>query len=439
MKTLRGLLAVIFSAFLATTQIVAQATPTELHWEENVPAALARSKAEKKPILICMHKDKEIACTRMLALYDDPEVRAKMSEFILIGTNISYHTEIKKTVNGAEKTFCPQYKSVPCEVHVANEAHVRQTYLPANTVLVPYHLCMDADGKTLLAKVYEMKKTAYLDWLDRAKLAFGGVTEEGLDTQTKALLGIVRNGQTAEKEKAVKAVLDFQVEAKTLLLYDAVVENQAPADRAVCVRAMGYEQYPHAGAILVKHLKDEALEVVNAAVVSLEETKAGAAKELLAIWAKAKDAELKKDLVRAFGPCAPGDPEVKKILLAQFKANDDRMKQGACMSLGYFLTDADAKKALLDLYHKERDVTLKTAIYYAFYSAGSSDMAADVEKLKEEEKNQQLKTVATLVLDKLAGREPSIPGKQSRQLWKPLFARDRIERNRAKEWGDRKN
>lgn len=421
--------------FGAAARLSAQA-PQELIWEGDLEKAFARAKTEKKPLLVCMHKDKEIACTRMIALYADPKVKEKLGEFVLVATNLSEHKMVKAKVGAEDRETCPHFKGITCAQHIAAEQKIRDRFLASNTVTVPQHMVVDAAAdKMVLTKVYELKKAAFLAYLDRGKLAFAGISEDQIDEQTKALFGIVKNGKAFEKEKAVKAVLEYNSEPKTRLLRAVVDEIEDESDRVACIRAMGYEQFPHAGVALIEWLKDESILGQNSAVVSLEETRASAGKELVDLWGKAKDAELKKDIARALGPCAPGEKEAKTILMGLLKSTDEKLRQAAYMSLGAFTADEEAKKAVLEGYRKEKDFTLKTAVIYGFMTSRDVQVVKDLETLQAEEKNNQLKLMIQKAIDRLQGKADEPGGRKGfRSMVKPLFAKDKIVRNQVKEW-----
>src|ERR1043166_7427431 len=70
------LLAFVFVCGTARSQ---EAGYPELAWCHTTDAAFKMAAEQKKPVLFCIHKDKEIACKRMMqGVYNDAAVQLKM-------------------------------------------------------------------------------------------------------------------------------------------------------------------------------------------------------------------------------------------------------------------------------------------------------------------------------------------------------------------------
>ena len=396
----------------------------DLPWETDVEAALKKAKEAGRPVLILLHDRREIACKRMVSrVYADAEVRAAMRNFVLVPT-------------------CPDREGRPLpfggiseEQLADNESFVRRDVLEAVTVTVPQHLFLAPDGKVLLRKLYELKKSAFLDLMAEAQSAFSGVAIKGLAARQKKLFETVRNGSQKDKSKAVQTIAEND-DPKTLELLYLTVQGLPEAERAVCIRALGYDRFSHAGPILLRWLADRSKLVRHCAVVTLEETAGmGAMTPILDLHEKTKDSEVKKDCLRALGPCASGDEKVRDLLLSKVKDRKEPIRVASYLSLGHFLHDDAVRDVLKKRYKKEgRAAAAKAAILWAYHLSGESDQVDVVKSLMKSERSGQLSALGAYVIKSLESETGKL-NKTLKSALRPIYARDRIQRNAVKDWG----
>ncbi len=414
----------------------------EIRWETGLEAAFARSKSENKPLLITMHMSKEIACQRMLRnIYTDPEVIAKLQNFVLLPTCVDRHKEVTRIIDGTSVNVSALFGSISCDALRKNEKEVRFDFLETTDVKVPNHIFVDHEQKIFMQKIYELKKPAFLELLNRALVQFGAKVVDGMDGATKKLYKAVRKGSTKQKVKAVKAILDFQDKKKTDTLYMIIEGLKKETDKAACIRAMGNDGLEHAIPIVLKWLNDPSVLVKNCAVVTLEELKAEeATKPLLALF-KVKKSNYKvlhTDILRALGPCGAGEQEVKTLLLAHVSDKREPMRMAAYMSLGYFLEDEDVQETLQDRWKKDaKGVAPRTAILFAYMTSKDSSLIPQVDALIKGERNHQIILVAEAAKREMGGKKVKAKkgsAKSLRKALSPLYTKDKIIRNRIKRW-----
>lgn len=402
-----------------------------LPWEKSLDAALEKAKAEKRPILICMHWDQEKACIEMLRdVYSDSEVRAHMRDFILVGTCPDGHEETTATVDGKEEKVSALFGGVSCDVLVANEKSVKQRWFEGNAVTVPQHLFVDPDGEIYLRKVYQLNKSKFIDLMREAKGVYTDEAVKDVDGRVRAYLLAVKNGKAAERKSAIRAVIEIGDEHVNDLLFNTIDVLKKDKDRAACIRAVGYRDLAGFGPGLVRFLEDGEDEIVNAAVVSLEETAfEPATPRLIALYAETKDEEIKKDVLRALGATAKGDEAAKAVLVAAMKEKNDRLRRSAYLSLGDFLReDPELRDALVAAYEDEGgSFDMKGAILVAFYRSGDPESVPALDAMMEKEKNNQLVQFADLARERMKGGQP-----RDRAVWgfvRDVIADDKIKRN----------
>ncbi|MFT7619389.1 MAG: hypothetical protein ACI97A_003040 [Planctomycetota bacterium] len=441
---MRNHFALIVLLFLSTFSGTGQAQTSGVQWETNLDAALARAKSENKPLLLSMHTSTEIACKRMLGnLYSDVDVIAKLKDFVVLPTCFDRHAEVKKSIDGEEKMVSPMFRTIDCETLMRNEHAVKEMFFEKAEVKVPNHIFVGIDGAIFMKKIYELKKPAFLDLLDRALVQFGSKTVDGMDGATQELFRKVKKGNVKEKEAAVKAILEFQNAEKTETLYRTIQGLKKDEDRAVCIRAMGSDDLTDASPIAMKWMSDKSDFIKNCAVVTLEEMKAGdATKSLLDLFDRTKknSKELRKDILRALGPCGFGDPAAKQLLMTHATDKKEPMRLAAYMSLGHFLDEEDVQQLLQKRFKKDsKGVAARTAILFAYLTSKDTSLIPQVDAMTAGEKNHQILMVAGAAKRAMGGetdgaKSKKVSGKSMRKAWAPLYTKDKIVRNRIKRW-----
>lgn len=414
----------------------------EIQWETSLEAAFARSKSENKPLLITMHTSTEIACQRMLRnIYTDPDVIAKLQNFVVLPTCVDRHKEVTKVINGTSMSVSVLFGTISCDALKKNEKEVRFDFLETTDVTVPNHIFVDHEQKIFMQKIYELKKPAFLELLNRALVRFGGKVVDGMDAATKKLYRTVKKGSVKQKAKAVKAILDFQEEKKTDALYMTIEGLKKETDKAACVRAMGNVGLEHATPIVLKWLNDPSILVKNCAIVTLEELKAEEATgPLLALFKvkKSNHKVLHTDILRALGPCGAGEPEAKKLLMSYVRSKKEPMRLAAYMSLGYFLDDEDVQETLQARWKKDtKGVAPRTAILFAYMTSKDSSLIPQVDALIKGERNHQILMVAEAAKREMGSKTSKAKkgsAKALRKALSPLYTKDKIIRNRIKRW-----
>lgn len=429
MRTLIPTLLLLFSA---------TAFGQEFKWATSLDAARAEAKERGVPLLISMHTSTEKACKRMLkTIYTDPEVQAKLAEFVVLPTCFDEHEENAARIDGQEMMVSTLFLTVGCDVLTQNEALVRAEFFSGPQVKVPQHLFIDATGKVFMKKIYELKKAKFLTLLDNALIAFGSKESETLDALTRAQLKAVRTGSNKEREAGVSSILDRDDERRTQVLYLTMRGIRKEKERAVAVRAMGKEEYSHASEMALKFLRDPSDWVRNCTVVTLEELRAAEAeKPLLELFKRARDKEIKKDILRALGPCASDSEEAKAILMKHAKSRKDKERVAAYLSLGHFLEHADVRELLQQRYKAEgKDTLMKTAIIWGYSKSRDADYIPDVQAFIGDSRNQQLIMVADAAMAIMKGGEPKSWWRLVKAI-KPLYGRDKVMRNQVRVWNE---
>ncbi len=422
---------------LVLTASVLQGQTNSPRWTGDLDDALERAKETGKPVLIAMHMKGEIACDRMIRnVYTDPQVLSRLESFVVLPTSPDRHTMT------APEAPCPRFPGISCADHLMAEVQVKERVLGTDTVKVPQHIILSPDGERLSFHVFEMKKTAFLDFLEQGLAVNAKAALGGLGAVVAGYFRDLRDGNAKEKRKAVALILGVEDAKAHELLFQTTETMGKITDRFTIVRAMGYEELEEqAGPLLVRWLHASTPRIVNAAVVSLEECGHGPALEaLLDLWKTAKDKELRKDIVRALGTVGAADPRAREIILKATQARWDTMRISAYLATASLLWDEDVLRHMEERFKKERRSLLpRLAILRAFHISGSSELVPVLQKISRRETNKQLRDVASALARILDGDGKKGDEKTLQKSFRGLYVKDKIRRNFLDAWGSGKN
>ncbi len=428
----------VMVAAIGSSLAFGQEAASGLPWESSVDAALVRAKALKRPILICMHWNEEKACRAMLErLYKDEDVQAQMREFILVGTAPNSHAQVTVKTKSGERQVSALFGTVSCEVLIKNEKRVKELWFDTPQVTVPQHIFVGPDGKIFHRKLYQLKKSGFIKLMAEAMSIFVGDATKSLDARLKSSLRAIKSGDDQDRKEAIRLIVEHGDPRIMNLMFHTIQGIKKTKHRAKCIRHFGYSDLSASGPYLLKWLSDPDDHIKNCAVVSLEETAyTEALPDLIKLFKKTKNPEIKKDILRALGPCGEGSAKAEAILVGSAKSSKERECKAVYLSLGYGLDvdSTEARKTLTKSYRREGKKHLqKLAILLAYHRSDDEGLIPEVQKMTRKEKNGQLKSIAKKVVAKLGGGDGSFKRRDYR-VFISLYADDKIIRNEVQRW-----
>lgn len=429
-----------------------------LPWAHDWKAALARAAAEKKPLLVVVMKDGEPGCDAMLAkVYGDAEVRLKLANFVLAPASLYTHALTEIDDGGRRTPSCPQFLGALCSEHQAieRELHERLADPENGDVIAPQHLVFDGRGELLLRRPWEMKRQGFLEFLERALALHAdpkaadqpGVRSAFVQKQLDAIL------KAKDADARGKATLDLLSESspdREAAFLEAVEKSSGAENKEAVIRAAGQPDFKAWATTVAKLLDAKDAWVRDCAIVTLEEEASSeAGPRLLAQFAPEKDAEAKKDVLRALGPCGGGRKEIRALLLEQLDAAKESWRAAAALSLGFFLKgDAEVAAALEKRFAKEAATSVRLAVLAAFWQASDADQRSRVARMTKDERNEEVRNFAAILAVRLGGDPADLPKsvaamkgigpdgvptpKQLLRMVAPIFEDDKVVRNRMK-------
>ncbi|MSR73854.1 MAG: hypothetical protein EXS14_00055 [Planctomycetes bacterium] len=433
-----------------------RAAPATLQFERDITKATDDARSSKRLLLWVIMKDGEIGCSRMLqTVYADAEVRARLTtSFVLLPCSTYDHGSAPAPEGSTEPpTYCSQFVGVLCPEHQAIEREMRKRYEETVQVVAPQHIITDADGKVLARHRYELKKKEFLAFLDGASGATSnpvstdanGIPTPDKNPATSRSAALLETIQRANEEERCKAASELcTLGDKAANTEFVTILEKLPIDQRSrrVIRAVGEPSCAPAALEFTRLFAMKDTLSRNCAVVSVEEmADSVAAPALLALWKTERDDEIRKDILRALGPCGVGVDAARELLMKEAKSSTELLRVGACIGLGHHTAGRpDVRKLLLSRYEAaDARSTQRLAVIYAWSLSRNSEVIEDIDVALEKETNGELKDLLNVVKRALGGTVEAPPRGRGRggefAAWRALgtlLDKDRVERNAIK-------
>ena len=444
------LLALLFPLLFCLQQQPAPPKVAPLRWEHDFKSACARAAKEQKPILVAVMNDTEAICRRMLEqVYVDPDVAQRLAGFVLVPCSASSHDLKEIEVDGAKVLSCTRFRGVLCSEHQAIERELRDRFTDPGTgaVTVPQHGVLDSKGALLIKRQFAMKRGGFLEFLDGALAIAKGGPAPATPTRSAAVQRLVdtllRAKTDGEREAAAKDLFADSSAEREAAFTEVLLRAKGNEERIVIVRTAGNSEFNLWAPAIADLLADKDARLRDAAVVTLEEEKNPAvASDLVLLWTTEKDAETRKDLLRALGPAGAGDAAAKKLLLAESASMKETHRVACALSLGSHLAGADdVAAALEERWKKEKSRTVQLALLWGIGASGDRTQVALVDRLTKTLKDEELLRVAEVVRVRLENDDLQaglrILGRGGRRelqrLLAPIYDPDKVVRNSVRD------
>jgi tetratricopeptide (TPR) repeat protein len=120
--------------------------PCLVHWQRTWDDAVAVSRETKKPILICVNMDGEIASEHYAGVrYRDPEIAKLYEPFVCVVASVYRHNPRDYDEEG-NRIPCPRFGGVTCGEHIWIEPGLFEKFFDGKRV-APRHIMVELDQK----------------------------------------------------------------------------------------------------------------------------------------------------------------------------------------------------------------------------------------------------------------------------------------------------
>ncbi|MFT6079669.1 MAG: hypothetical protein ACI8UD_002117 [Planctomycetota bacterium] len=129
------------------------AKPVQIRWQRTWTDAVKLSQQTKKPILVCVNMDGEIASEHYAGVrYRDPEIAKLFDPYICVMASVYRHNPRDYDDQG-RRIPCPRLGCITCGEHIAMEPLVYKKFLDGKRIS-PRHIMVELDGKEVYDVFY---------------------------------------------------------------------------------------------------------------------------------------------------------------------------------------------------------------------------------------------------------------------------------------------
>ena len=275
--------------------------PVLIPWQRTWDDAMALAKAERRPILVCVNMDGEIASEHYAGVrYRDPELAKLYAQYVCVVASVFRHNPRDHDEQG-RRIPCPRFGCITCGEHMALEPLVYAKFLDGQRV-APRHIMVEVDGSKSFDVFYTYDIASVVQQIS-----------DGITKRTEQAVPAVKGDRSLLERVASKDQQDRQAVEQEFAAGDAAA-RQALLDAAL---ALG-EQAP--------------LEVLRQALQGLDAAQAAAARRGLAKVNAPEAADLVGEALRA--PLVPAEREPLLDALDRLAATSPRAQALAMVHRG---------------------------------------------------------------------------------------------------------
>ena len=138
--------------------------PVAIRWQRTWEDAVRLSQQTKRPILVCVNMDGEIASEHYAGVrYRDPEIAKLWEPYVCVMASVYRHTPRDHDDQG-RRIPCPRLGTVTCGEHIALEPLVYEKFLDGKRIS-PRHIMVELDGKEVYDVFYTWDTKSVFDTL----------------------------------------------------------------------------------------------------------------------------------------------------------------------------------------------------------------------------------------------------------------------------------
>ena len=138
--------------------------PVAIRWQRTWDDAVRLSQQTKKPILVCVNMDGEIASEHYAGVrYRDPEIAKLWEPYVCVIASVYRHNPRDHDDEG-RRIPCPRLGTVTCGEHMAMEPIVFEKFLDGKRIS-PRHIMVELDGKEVYDVFYTWDTQSVFDTL----------------------------------------------------------------------------------------------------------------------------------------------------------------------------------------------------------------------------------------------------------------------------------
>ena len=203
--------------------------PVLIQWQRTWEDAVRLSQETKKPILVCVNMDGEIASEHYAGIrYRDPEVARLFEPYVCVMASVYRHNPRDYDEQG-RRIPCPRLGCVTCGEHMAMEPIVYEKFLDGKRIS-PRHIMVELDGTETYDVFYTWDVVSVLNSL-RDGIANRKIQALPVVKGDRSLLEKLQSADSADRAEVEDAFARAAAQQKQALLEAAIaLGDKAPIE-----------------------------------------------------------------------------------------------------------------------------------------------------------------------------------------------------------------
>jgi tetratricopeptide (TPR) repeat protein len=240
--------------------------PCLIRWERTWADAVAVSKQTKKPILVCVNMDGEIASEHYAGVrYRQKETAELYKPYVCVIASV-YRHNIRDFDEEGRRIPCPRFGTVTCGEHIAIEPLIFQKFLDSKRI-APRHIMVELDGKESYDIYYALDTASVFDAIHK------GITLRKIQAKPdpkgdRSITERVKSRAGRDREAVERAFLQGDRRMKKALLVEALKNPDADPSGLLRLAIFGFDEElaSLARKALAKSTREGAAEVIHEAL-----------------------------------------------------------------------------------------------------------------------------------------------------------------------------
>jgi hypothetical protein len=198
--------------------------PVAIRWQRSWDDAVRLSAATRRPILVCVNMDGEIASEHYAGIrYRDPEIARLYEPYVCVIASVYRHTPRDHDEQG-RRIPCPRFGCVTCGEHIALEPLVYEKFLDGKRI-APRHIMVELDGSETYDVFYTWDTQSVFDTIRRG-IEDRREAPAPVVRGDRSLLEKLRSPDSLDREEVERSFEAADAERRRALFEAALAEGE---------------------------------------------------------------------------------------------------------------------------------------------------------------------------------------------------------------------
>ncbi len=240
--------------------------PCLIRWERTWEDAVAVSQRTRKPILICVNMDGEIASEHYAGVrYRQKEIADLFKPYVCVIASV-YRHNIRDFDEEGRRIPCPRFGTVTCGEHIAIEPILYRKFLDGKRI-APRHIMVEVDGEESYDIFYAMDTASVFQAIQDG-IATRKIRAKPDPKGDRSITERVKSRDSKDRDAVEKAFLKGDKGLKRALLAEALKNPDADPSGLLRLAIFGFDREIAAEArkALARSTRPGAAEVIHEAL-----------------------------------------------------------------------------------------------------------------------------------------------------------------------------